>query len=127
MERHWAEGYVGVPYSECDCAQLAVQVQKEWFNRIIGLPAGRPDGIRSVSNLIHDLQADFATQVGVPEEGDAVLMIGRGRINHIGTVCFINGREHVLHAMKNVGMTCLHRTPSLRHVGLTVEGYYRWK
>lgn len=125
--RHWAESYVGLPYSECDCAQLCVRVQKDEFNRHIGIPADRPTGIRAVSEMIDDLQAEFAAQVSVPEEGDAVLMIGRGRINHIGTICFINGQEHVLHAMRNVRMTCLHKIVSLKAVGLSIEGYYRWK
>ena len=127
MKRHWAESYVGIPYTECDCAQLCVRIQKDLYDKLIGLPTGRPTGLRAVSDTILELQDDFATQVSVPEEGDAVLMIGRGRLNHIGIVCFINGQEHVLHAMRNVGMTCLHRTHALKSVGLSVEGYYRWK
>jgi len=127
IDRHWAESYVGVPYIGCDCAQLCIRVQKDQFNKTVGIPAGRPDGLRGISDMILDLQDDFAIQVSVPEEGDAVLMIGRGRLNHIGTVCFINGQEYVLHAMRNVGMTCLHKTHTLKSVGLSVEGYYRWK
>lgn len=125
--RHWADSYVGLPYTTCDCAELCVRVQREQFKRRIGLPTGRPAGIRGVSEMIDNLQDDFAEQTSFPIEGDAVLMIGRGRINHIGTLCEINDVPHVLHAMKNAGMTVLHRVTALRDIGLTIEGYYKWK
>lgn len=127
MSRHWAEQYVGLPYGQCDCAQLCVRIQKEHFNKEVGLPGGRPSGLHDVSNMILDLQGEFASQVATPDDGDAVLMVGRGRLNHIGTICFINGQEHVVHAMRNVGMTVIHKITALKDVGLTVEGYYRWK
>ena len=125
--RHWSERYVGIPYSEHDCAQLCVKVQSEQFNNIINIPIKRPNGLRGVSDMISDLQDDFAYSVLKPEEGDAVLMIGRGRLNHIGTACYINNQLHILHAMRNAGITVLHNNIALASVGLKIEGYYRWK
>ncbi len=127
MERHWAEQYVGLPYAQYDCAQLCVKIQKEQFNKSVGIPAGRPTGLHNISDMILDLQDDFAVQVSVPVDGDAVLMVGRGRLNHIGTICYINEQEHVVHAMRNVAMTVIHKIVALKDVGLSVEGYYRWK
>ena len=127
MRRHWAESYVGIPYVECDCAQLCVRVQHQRFKKLLNIPLSRPSGLRGTSDMIVDLQDDFATLVSVPEEGDAVLMIGRGRINHIGIACYINKQLHVLHAMRNAGMTCLHNSNSLSNIGLKIEGYYKWK
>ena len=124
---HWSAQYIGLPYAQTDCAQLCVKVQQEVFNRVIALPLDRAGGLRGISQQITDLQADFAEPVPMPEEGDAVLMVGRGRINHIGTATFINNQLWVLHAMKNVGQTVLHRITTLESLGLVVEGYYRWK
>lgn len=127
MERHWAESYVGIPYSECDCAQLCVRVQHQRFKKLLDIPLIRPSGLREISDMISNLQDDFATIVAVPEEGDAVLMIGRGRLNHIGIACYIKNQLYVLHAMRSAGMTVLHNIVVLNSIGIDVEGYYKWK
>jgi len=125
--RHWAESYVGLPYSDFNCAELCVKVCKEQFEKTINLPIDRSYNMHDESKKIIDLKDDFGISTVVPVEGDAVLMIGRGRLNHIGIVCYINGSLHILHAMRNVGITVLHNLLSLRHIGLKIEGYYKWK
>lgn len=127
MNKHWAISYVGLPYSEYDCAELCVKVNLEQFNKTIKLPTHRPNDFRGLSTLIDDNCDDFAEKVDDIKEGDAILMIGRGRLNHIGIACFINKQLHVLHAMHNAGMAVLHNINALSDLGLTVEGYYRWK
>ena len=127
VAEHWAQTYVGLPYSEYDCAQLAARVQRDIFGRDIRLPTSRGPGLRGISRQIDDLQADYAAPVIEPVEGDAVLMIGRGRINHIGVYCLIDGRPWVLHALRNVGHACLHRLRDLEGIGLHLEGFYRWR
>lgn len=127
MSKHWAVGYVGLPYSEYDCAELCAKVSLEQFNKIINLPTSRPDSFRGLSTLIDDNCDNFADKIIDVKEGDAILMIGRGRLNHIGIACFINKQLHVLHAMSNAGMAVLHNINALDNLGLTVEGYYRWK
>jgi len=126
MSAHWALHYVGLPYDQHDCAELAVRVQREQFGRTIALPTTRGTGLRGVSEQIDNLRADYAVPVLTPEEGDAVLMQSRGSINHIGVYCDIGGEPYVLHAMRNAGQTCLHRLRNLGGIGLTVEGFYRW-
>lgn len=123
---HWSQKYVGIPYSEADCAELAVRVQAEVFNRNIALPTERAEGLRQLSCQITELQEDFAAPTYSPADGDAVLMIGRGRINHIGIYCVIEGVPFVLHAMRNAGATCLHKLRDLKNVGLELEGFYQW-
>ena len=39
-----------------------------------------------------------------PKDGDAVFLSQRARPHHIGTVTFIDGRLHVLHALEGVGI-----------------------
>ncbi len=80
-----------------------------------------------MSKIISSNLDDYATPTEDPIEGDGVLMIGRGRTNHIGIVCFINKQLYILHAMRNAKITVLHQLIELKHSGLIVEGYYKWK
>lgn len=126
MAAHWTEQYVGRPYSEHDCAALAVLVQREVFGRDIQLPNERAVGLRGISKQINSHKVDFALRTEVPADGDGVLMIGRGRLNHIGIYCLVNGAPWVLHAMRDANQVCLHRVRDLATHGLTVEGFYQW-
>lgn len=123
---HWSQSFVGLPYAEADCAALAGRVQREIFGREVTLPSERAAGLRSLSDQIESLKSDFATPVNDPRDGDAVLMLARGRLRHIGVYCEINGTPYVLHAVRNAGQTCLHRLADLGRYGLAVEGFYRW-
>ena len=128
---HWAEKYIGQPYvrGEADCAHTLAMVRREVF----GLQV--PDDIeveRKASNLgrvgqMVDLVAEYGERTDSPQEGDAVLMMCKGRPSHIGAYCIVNGEPSVLHAMESAGMVVLHRIRDLERVFLTVEGYYTWK
>lgn len=123
---HWAERYVGHPYAQDDCAQLAARVNREVFGREIRLPVERAAGLRGLTRQIEDLKAEVAARTDAPSEGDAVLMVSRGRLEHIGVYCEIGGAPYVLHALRNAGHACLHRLCDLDKIGLTLEGCYRW-
>lgn len=127
MASHWAVAYVGLPYASADCAQLAERVQREQFGRELALPTERAVGLRELSRQIDDWRHRLAEPTRAPAEGDAVLMLARGRLMHIGIYCLIEGQPHVLHAMRNAGQACLHLLRDLPRQGLTVEGFYRWK
>lgn len=128
---HWSEQYIGKPYeiNSADCARLLSQVRKEVFN----LPVPSDIDIqRSASRLgrvgqMSDLVESYGEKTENPQEGDAVLMICRGRPSHIGVYCIVDGEPCVLHAMENAGMVVLHRIRELNRVFLLVEGYYTWK
>lgn len=126
---HWTTRYVGRPYVEGDndCAALAIRVQAEVFGRDVSDLIEREHGLRAQSAQIEAAKADYAEQVAVPDEGDAVLMRARGVLSHIGIYAEIDGIGYVLHAMRNAGQVCLHRLRDLERYGLTVEGFYRWK
>lgn len=128
MAAHWSDAYVGQPYvaGEHDCAALAVQVQREVFGREVLLPAERAHGLRGMSAQIESLKEDYAVRVETPAEGDAVLMVGRGHLDHIGLYCLIDGVPYVLHAMKKSGQVVRHRLRELLDQGLKVEAFYRW-
>ena len=128
---HWSEKYIGQPYevNKADCARLLSKVRHDEFS----LPI--PDEIeieRKASRLgrvgqMSDLVGEYGQKTDTPQEGDAVLMMCRGRPSHIGVYCIVDGEPSVLHAMENAGMVVLHRIRDLSRVFLMVEGYYAWK
>ena len=128
---HWSEKYIGQPYNrgDADCAHTLAQVRKEVF----GLEV--PSDIeveRKASRLgrlgqMVDLVAEYGEHTDNPQEGDAVLMMCKGRPSHIGAYCIVNGEPCVLHAMESAGMVVLHRIRELDRVFMSVEGYYTWK
>ena len=128
---HWSAKYIGQPYAvnTYDCARLLSRVRKDVF----GLPV--PEDIeieRRASRLgrvgqMSDLVDAYGEKTENPVDGDAVLMMCRGRPSHIGVYCIVDGEPCVLHAMENAGMVVLHRIRELNRVFLSVEGYYTWK
>lgn len=128
---HWSEAYIGNPYipGEADCGRLVCRVRREVFR----LPV--PDEAefeRAASRLgrvgqMADAVAVFGQPVAVPSDGDAVLMICRGRPSHIGVYCVVDGEPSVLHAMENAGCVVRHALRNLGLVQLAVEGFYAWK
>lgn len=129
--KHWSEKYIGQQYAinSADCARLLSRVRTEQFN----LPVPSEIEIeRRASRLgrvgqMSDLVDAYGQKTENPQEGDAVLMLCRGRPSHIGVYCIVNSEPCVLHAMENAGMVVLHRIRELNRVFLTVEGYYAWK
>lgn len=127
---HWSADYVGLPYvrGEADCAHLVCRVRREVF--ALPVPAAAM-AARAASRLSRSLQLwDGVDALGVetalPQEGDAVLMLCRGRPSHIGVFCVVDGERCVLHAMENVGQVVLHRLRDLPKCQLLIEGFYRW-
>ncbi len=128
---HWSQRYIGQPYvaGDADCARLLCQVRREVF----GMPV--PDEAeveRKASRLgrvgqLADGVQTFGQHTTDPVEGDAVLMVCRGRPSHVGVYCVVDKEASVLHAMENAGMVVLHKLRDLSRVLLTVEGFYKWK
>lgn len=131
MNQHWSEKYIGLPYElgVLDCALLATTVRRNEF----GMEAPSDiDVERSKSRLgrvaqMGDAVSEYGEKTDNPVEGDAVLMICRGRPSHVGIYCLIDGIPYVLHAMENAKMVVLHKISQLNRVFLSVEGFYKWK
>ena len=128
---HWSESYIGRPYvlGESDCAHLVCDVRREVF----GLPVPEDAEPERAASLVGrfrqmgDGVAEYGERTDDPHEGDAVLMLCRGRASHIGVFCHVDGDPCVLHAMKNAGMAVRHRIRDLPRYNLNVEGFYKWK
>jgi len=123
---HWAESYVGLPYAEADCAALVAKVQREVFKNVVAIPHERASTVHGLSDQIIKQQPDVAVLIDKPFEGCAVLMKGRGRLNHIGVYARINNIGYVLHAMRSVKQAVLHKISELPNQGFELEGFYQW-
>lgn len=126
--------FKGIAYCprHMDCADLAMLIQRELFGRTVLLAGKRPRPLAAGEQgaAILAYTGQLADPVLQPQDGDAVLMFepGAATAGHIGTYFFINYAPHVLHTASWMqGGSSLHRLQDLSAMGLTVEGYYRWK
>ena len=126
--------FIGIPYCprRMDCADLAMLVQRDLFGRQVLLAGKRPRPLDTVAQdmALNAYTRQLADPVATPQDGDLVLMRepGAAVAGHAGTYFFINYAPHVLHtAAWMQGGSTLHRLQDLPALGLTVEGYYKWK
>jgi len=126
--------FIGIPYCprRMDCADLVMQVQRELFGREVLFAGKRPRPLESAEQdaALHAYTAQLADPVTAPQDGDLVLMRepGAERAGHAGTYFFVDYAPHVLHTASWMqGGSTLHRLQDLSALGLTVEGFYRWK
>ena len=126
---HWSDRYLGVPYvaGAHDCAALAQQVAGEILGLPVNVPAVRRDGAFGRSAQIQAHRDELAERVADPVDGHPVLMVCRGRLQHIGVACRLAGEWWVLHADEDFGAVIRQRLRDLPPAGIKVEGFYRWK
>lgn len=132
-----AQGYVGTPYllGEFDCADLAVRVQWELFDRLIALPdqRSRPSGSRGQAREIARLQAELAERIDAPVTGCGVLLFepdgsaASAPMWHIGTVFVESAVVWVLHNSFAQRSAALQRLADLQRFGMRLEGFYAWR
>jgi hypothetical protein len=126
---HWSDNYIGEPYvpEVGDCAALAAKVNYEQFKKLPDLPNSHADTLRDQSKQIVELKDDLAVKIDEPFDGCPVLLIGRGRLCHIGVMCWIANEWWVLHADQSAGFVVRQRLRELTRLHYKVEGFYQWK
>jgi hypothetical protein len=127
--QHWSDRFIGERYvlGENDCAIVAARAMEAATGRSIVLPTERAGHWRDYHEQIVAARDDLAEKVFNPKDGDAILMIGRARINHIGVFCEIDGTGYALHASEGFKTVVRTRLRDLERFGWKVEGFYRWK
>jgi hypothetical protein len=129
VNTHWSDVYVGEPYlpQVGDCAALAVRVNLDQFGVEIQLPQAHATTLRDQAKQILELKDDLAIQIPEAQDGCAALFITRGRVCHIGVMCWIQSDWWVLHADQTVGFVVRQRLRDLTRVHYKLEGFYKWK
>lgn len=126
---HWSDKYVGELYvpESGDCAALAERVAREVFGKVVGLPTSHASTYREQARQIMALRDDYAERIDKPEDGCPALFVGRGRLCHIGVMCWIAHEWHVLHADQSFGSVVRQRLADVTRIHFRLEGYYKWK
>lgn len=121
--------YVGLSYNreKYDCADFAIQVQRELFGREVSLPAARPRIHTGGQRHLQSISQQYAERTDSPRDGDLVLMaqLGRKHATHIGVYFWRDHAAWVLHCTEAVGYSVCQRVSDLGDACLQVEGYYR--
>lgn len=126
---HWSDKYVGIPYvaETGDCAALAARVAMAEFGICPDIPTSHAITLREQSAQIlkhRDALADYIEQ---PFDGCPVLFVGRGRLCHIGVMCWIAHEWWVLHADQTAGSVIRQRLRDVTRIHFKLEGFYKWK
>lgn len=126
---HWSDKYVGQPYipETGDCAALAERVQREVFGKQIGLPTSHATTLRDMTAQILELQDSYAEKIDTPFDGCPALFIGRGRLCHIGVMCWLANEWYALHANQSFGFVTREPLRTLTQIHFKLEGFYKWK
>lgn len=125
------QAYVGRPYEvgAFDCADLAVLVQREVFDRAVHLPTHPQGGAGQRAAVLRHRDA-LAHRVAVPFTGAAVLLTdvnGKGDEHwHIGTTAIMRGEVWVLHNSYSTGGVRMDTLADLQAWGMRFEGFYAW-
>lgn len=125
---HWTEPYIGRPYvtGEYDCASLVLEIQRDVFGREVADYGERPALRSDQHQALVDEAKKRVERVETPQEGDAVQMLVRGTMSHVGVYTNINGEGHVLHNVRRVGVI-LTKIRDLPMKPWKLEGFYQWK
>lgn len=128
MVAHWSDRFVGSPYvpETGDCAALAARVSEEVFGKQIPLPTQHATTLREQTRQIKDLQADFARRIPAALDGQPALFVGRGRLCHIGIMCWLANEWWVLHADQGSGFVVRQRLRDMTRLHFQLEGFYQW-
>lgn len=126
---HWSDKYVGLPYlpQEFDCASLAAKVSEDVFQKTIDLPLSHGDTYRGQSKQILRHRDELAYKIEKPVDGCPALFYGRGRLCHIGVMCWIEGDWWVLHNDESSRFVIRQRLRDMTRILFKLEGFYSWK
>lgn len=117
------------PYvvNQFDCGDLARLVLLEVFARNVAIPAARGAGPFADSALVERCCDEIGERTDFPSDGDAVVMIARGRLAHVGVFYVQNGVQWVLHNSREARQVVRHRVRELEGAGFKLDGFYKWK
>jgi len=130
---HWSDAYMGREYDPdiAHCGTLAQAVARDILGMAVWLPAVPARQPFARNQQIRAHRDAVAERVPAPADGHPVLMLARGRLQHIGVMCDIGGRWYVLHADDGFGEVI--RQPLRLRGGVhfvddcVIEGFYKWK
>lgn len=122
------EQYVGIPYNLMNCADLALKVQSDLYDKKYP-DYKKPEGETPflLSKAVKENLSSYTKEIDEPVEGCLILMKCRNRICHIGTYFEKNNRGFVLHTSDSFGSSIITSIANLHKYFISVEGFYQWR
>jgi len=83
---HWSDRYIGLPYSDHNCAEFVAKVATEQYGLDVVLPNEMPDMLKGQQREINNRFYNYvhAEKLDAPQDGCVVLMHAKKRMCHIG-------------------------------------------
>lgn len=124
---HWSDAYMGREWSAetFNCADLAIEVERDVFDRQVNIAGAHVDSPREMHRAISEQLEGAAMETDHPKDGDGVLL-RNGSLRHVGVACEIAGEIFVLHNVRHAGVV-RHRVRDLDRYGFNIEGFYAWR
>ena len=119
---------MGEPYipGQGDCASLASRVSAEVGGKAVNLPCSHATTLREQTKQILQFKDELAFRISAAKDGQPALFEGRGRLCHIGVMCWMAGEWWVLHADRGCGFVVRQRLREMTRLHFKLEGFYQW-
>jgi len=125
---HWSRSYISTPYEKLNCAELVEKVQSDVFNRCFKFPQTNGNVFTESRRIKQEFERYVVPEKAkILEDGDLVLMNAKFEMAHVGVLCIVRGKLHVLHSSKTLGCVCLHKISEIKNYGLFLRGVYKWQ
>lgn len=121
--------YIGIPYKQANCADLAIMFQEKEFGKKYGeyvKPECKSPFALSLA-VKRNLMDFMEDRLSLPKHGCAALLLCRGRLSHIGTYLRINEQDFILHTSESFQSSIMTAMRDLKKFGIQIEGFYQWK
>jgi hypothetical protein len=120
---HWTDKYIGVPYSQYDCAEFVEYVARSELGLETEFPKTESRNLVKRNETLKGNLATFVTRIEQPEDKQPVLMSIMG-VFHAGLCAWINEEWWLLHNAADKKQSCLTRLDIYQKY---IVGYYRFK
>jgi hypothetical protein len=120
---HWTDKYIGVPYSQYDCAEFVEYVARSELGLDTEFPKTESRNLVKRNEALKGNLATFVTRITEPEDKQPVLMSIMG-VFHTGLCAWINEEWWLLHNAADKKQSCLTRLDVYQKY---IVGYYRFK
>lgn len=120
---NWTDKYIGVPYSEYDCAEFVEYVARKELGLDTAFPKTETRNLITRNQTLKGNLATFVERTSEPEDKQPVLMSIMG-VFHTGLCAYLNGEWYLLHNAADKKQSCLSRLADYQKY---IVGYYRFR
>ncbi len=121
----WFEKYIGLKYSDYNCAEISQLILKQEFDHNLVLPQ-MPKTAPFMHKMIQE-QKLLYSKSDKALDGSIVIMRQNGRMSHMGIACYFKSNLHVIHAVESFKMSVLTRESNLSRIAMKIMEFREWR